>query len=140
MSRLTRSRSRSRREEEQEQEQEQEQQAQAQAQQQQQQQQRVAGAAHRRLPLLRLDHQALQLRTLAVGETVILLQPPLPLVDVSIVMERERQQNDSLGSGYPRRRCTGRCSASPRHLPAGSGFGLAVGETVILLTLSLHHC
>ena len=32
---------------------------------------------------------------LAPDETVILLHPPLPLVGVSIVMERERQQNDS---------------------------------------------
>ena len=31
-------------------------------------------------------------------ETVILLHPPLPSVGVSIVMERERQQNDSLVS------------------------------------------
>ena len=37
---------------------------------------------------------------LAVGETsVILLHPPLPSVGVSIVMERERQQNDSLADG-----------------------------------------
>ena len=36
---------------------------------------------------------------LAIGETVILLHPPLPLVGVSIVMERERQQNDSLADG-----------------------------------------
>ena len=36
---------------------------------------------------------------LAVDETVILLQPPLHLVGVSIVMERERQQNDSLVNG-----------------------------------------
>ena len=36
----------------------------------------------------------------AVDETVILLHPPLPLVGVSIVMERERQQNDSLVNGY----------------------------------------
>ena len=35
----------------------------------------------------------------AVGETVILLHPPLPLVAVSIAMERERQQNDSLADG-----------------------------------------
>ena len=35
----------------------------------------------------------------AVGETVILLQPPLPLVGVSMAMERERQQNDSLANG-----------------------------------------
>ena len=39
---------------------------------------------------------------LAVGETVILLHPPLPLVLVSIWMERERQQNDSLANGYMR--------------------------------------
>ena len=37
---------------------------------------------------------------LAVDETVILLHPALPLVGVSIVMERERQQNDSLVNGY----------------------------------------
>ena len=35
----------------------------------------------------------------AVGETVILLRPPPPLVGVSIAMERERQQNDSLADG-----------------------------------------
>ena len=35
----------------------------------------------------------------AVDETVILLHPALPLVGVSIVMERERQQNDSLVNG-----------------------------------------
>ena len=40
-----------------------------------------------------------QLQHLAVDETVILLHPPLPLVDVSIAMERERQQNDSLVNG-----------------------------------------
>ena len=38
---------------------------------------------------------------LAVDETVIPLHPPLPLAGVSIVMERERQQNDSLVGGYP---------------------------------------
>ena len=35
---------------------------------------------------------------LAVDE-IILLHPPLPLVGVSIVMERECQQNDSLVTG-----------------------------------------
>ena len=34
--------------------------------------------------------------TLAPDETVILVHPPLPLVCVSMAMERERQQNDSL--------------------------------------------
>ena len=37
---------------------------------------------------------------LAVGETVIRLHPPAPLVGVSVVMERGRQQNDSLVRGY----------------------------------------
>ena len=37
---------------------------------------------------------------LAADESsVILLHPPLPLVGVSIVVERERQQNDSLVNG-----------------------------------------
>ena len=36
---------------------------------------------------------------LAIDETVILLHPPLPLVGVSIAMEREHQQNDSLANG-----------------------------------------
>ena len=36
---------------------------------------------------------------LAVSETVILLHPLLVLVGVSIAMERERQQNDSLADG-----------------------------------------
>ena len=35
----------------------------------------------------------------APDETVILLHPPLPLVGLSIAMERERQQNDSLANG-----------------------------------------
>ena len=39
-------------------------------------------------------------RCLAAGETVILLQPSLHLVGVSIVMERGCQQNDSLADGY----------------------------------------
>ena len=37
----------------------------------------------------------------AVDETVILLHRPLSLVGVSIVMETERQQNDSLVNGDP---------------------------------------
>ena len=40
---------------------------------------------------------------LAVDETVILLHPPLPLVGVSIAMERERQQNDGLEAILARR-------------------------------------
>ena len=36
---------------------------------------------------------------LAVDKTFILLHLPLPLVGVSIVMERERHQNDSLADG-----------------------------------------
>ena len=47
------------------------------------------------------DRQHTQALSLAVGETVILLHPPLPLhvVGVSIAMEKERQQNDSLADG-----------------------------------------
>ena len=37
---------------------------------------------------------------LAVGEIVILLHPPLPVLGVSMGMERERLQNDSLANGY----------------------------------------
>ena len=43
---------------------------------------------------------------LAVGETVILLHPPLPLAGVSIVLERARQQNDRLLPGSCRHRRT----------------------------------
>ena len=39
---------------------------------------------------------------LAVDETVNLLHSPLPLIGVSIVMERERQRNDGLVTGYGR--------------------------------------
>ena len=38
--------------------------------------------------------------SLAVGETVILLNPLLPLVGVSIVTVRGCQRNDSLADGY----------------------------------------
>ena len=49
---------------------------------------------------------------LAVGETVILLHPPLPLVGVSIAIVRERQQNDSLAMAI---QSPGwRCTAAPR--------------------------
>ena len=41
------------------------------------------------------------LHACAGDETVILLHHPLPLAGVSIVMERERQQNGSLVRGYP---------------------------------------
>ena len=37
--------------------------------------------------------------SVAVGKTAILLHPPLPLVGVSIGMERRCQQNDSLADG-----------------------------------------
>ena len=37
---------------------------------------------------------------LAIGETVILLHPPLPSAGVSIQMQKGRQQNDSLADGY----------------------------------------
>ena len=37
--------------------------------------------------------------TAAVGETFILLLPPLPVLGVSIEMLRDRQQTDSLENG-----------------------------------------
>ena len=40
-----------------------------------------------------------ELLDLAIGETVIVLHPPLPLVGVSIGMERGCQYNDSLADG-----------------------------------------
>ena len=43
------------------------------------------------------DHR--QRPPVAVGETFILLRPPLPLVGVSTPMERGCQQNDSLADG-----------------------------------------
>ena len=44
-------------------------------------------------------YDTIQMAQLAVGETVILRHPPLSVVVVSIVMERDRQQNDSLANG-----------------------------------------
>ena len=41
-------------------------------------------------------------RRVAVGETVILLHPPLPLVGVVIWINRGCHQNDSLADGYRR--------------------------------------
>ena len=40
----------------------------------------------------------------AVGETVILLHPPLPLSGVSIRIKRGRHQDDGLADGYGNRR------------------------------------
>ena len=48
----------------------------------------------------RVPQSASRTGSLAVGETVILLHPPLPPVGVSIGMERGRQQNHSLVNGY----------------------------------------
>ena len=49
----------------------------------------------------RVEQSSMRLWLLSVApdETVILLHPPIPSVGVSIVMERERQQNDSLVNG-----------------------------------------
>ena len=61
--------------------------------------------------------------SLAVGETVILLHSPLPLVGVSIVMERGCQQNDSVADGWssPCRRCSrSRSCARSRSLSAAA--------------------
>ena len=68
------------------------------------------------------------------GETVILLHPALHLVGVSIVMERERQQNDSLANGY---RKAGRCGARPsviaRRLTCAAMLGVRVSTGIIFL-------
>ena len=73
-------------------------------------------------------------RSLAADEAVILLHPPLPLVGLSIVMDRERPQNDSLVNGY---RGLDRDLALLADRERGEP-DLAVGETVILLTPPLH--
>ena len=56
--------------------------------------------------------------SLAVGETVILLHPPVHLAGVSIAVERERQQNDSLANG---------CASRNRAAAAGSAVSFAKG-------------
>ena len=95
-----------------------------------------------------------KLRKVAPDETLILLHPPLPLVGVSILMERERQEHDSLVNGYrkamnkdkeagskfkqvgpaaaasTRRRSHGAWCPLQLHAAAAPP-GLAVGETVI---------
>ena len=86
---------------------------------------------------------------LAVGEIVILLHPPLPLVGVSIWTERGCQQNDSLADGYTRPHTPdahrSRCHAKNRSRstrsalrfraqPAGDhlGYALTVGRSKCL--------
>ena len=60
----------------------------------------AALAHHALVPLAVVEsHQRL-----AVGETVILLHPPLPSVGISIETMRECQQIDSLADGYQRPR------------------------------------
>ena len=54
-------------------------------------------------PGRRDHHRSSRTDRLAVGETVILLHPPLTLAGVSIGMERGCQQNGSLADGYDRR-------------------------------------
>ena len=52
----------------------------------------------------RLSGMTKSVHTCAIGEAVVLLHPPLPLVGVSIETMRERQQNDSLADGCPHHR------------------------------------
>ena len=77
---------------------------------------------------------------LAVGETVILLHPPPHLVGVSIVMERIRQQNDSLADGYTRPACwIPRTVSSTLRRPAARR--LCSRRRWLSCALSLHcHC
>ena len=65
------------------------------------------------------------LSVLAVDGTIILLHPPLPLVGVSIVMERERPQNDSLVYGY----CTTRCPSRPHTTQAHIARSISTQHT-----------
>ena len=58
-----------------------------------------ATAQHRPAAKRPREHFGVGRRKVAVDETVILLHRPLPLVGVSIVMKRKRQQNDSLVNG-----------------------------------------
>ena len=77
-----------------------------------------------------------RLPCLAVDETVILLHPPPPLVGASIVMERGRQQDDSLVRGLPRRGARidqGQQHCLRRQLLQQPRAPIAVGEPVILL-------
>ena len=78
----------------------------------------VVGAAHRRGSSGTVDPGAKRSCSLAIGETVILLHPPLPLVVVSIETMRECQQNDSLADGYCSPLMTGR---RPRLGPGEAG-------------------
>ena len=74
---------------------------------------------------------------LAVGETVILLYPPLPLVGVSIGTKRGRQKNDSLADGYFHRLVEEQLFIAPKELAVRNRRGvLHLGNTgtVILLT------
>ena len=65
---------------------------------------------------------------IAVGETVILLHPPLPLVGVSIVVERGCQQNDSLADGQ--------ALAVLRSLPSAARFSRRGLQPIHYLLLS----
>ena len=78
---------------------------------------------------------------LAVGETVILLHPLLPLVVVSIGMEKECLQNDSLANGYGHRLgadAAGQCRvvrgagrvAAGAEVPGGAGLHIISKNTV----------
>ena len=69
---------------------------------------------------------------LAIGETVKLLHPPLPLVGVSIDIERECQQNDSLADGYNRQLDQSR-DREEQSTRAGERSVSSRGATVIVL-------
>ena len=73
---------------------------------------------------------------LAVDETLILLHPPLHLAGVSTVMERARQQNDSLTDGY--RHCSAPTSTSAI-CPEGSAAGWSAAAAAAHLRC-ISHC
>ena len=60
---------------------------------------------------------------LAVGETVILLRPHLPVVGFSIWMERGRHQNESLADGHARRNQRGGAAVCMQTNARGGGGG-----------------
>ena len=86
------------------------------------------GVLHSSMPNLSTDHR---LAPLAVGETAILLHPPLPSADVPIGKERGCQQSDSLADGYRRSRFE-----SPRQRCAADGPAISS----LLLPLSHSPC
>ena len=67
---------------------------------------------------------------LAVGETVILLHPPLTSVAISMAIERGCQQNDSLADGYPQPPCSQAPGRAGHQAPSGARWRRQAGARV----------